>query len=108
VIVPQKPEIVFYEKHPLLGTLFNTAAGDSFRLFGEEVTLRLFPLFVADSTRPTYVWEVGGKGVEPEDSGRELTLRKTGTGTGKFLVGASLETPNSLYEHAENKTYIIF
>jgi len=108
VIAPQEPEILFYEKHPLLGTLFNVSLVNPFQLLEDEVTFRIFPLFVVDPTKTLYSWEVAGDAVTADNSGRELTLRKTGAGSGNFLIDTSLETPNSLYERASARARIIF
>lgn len=105
-ITPRAPEIVLYEKTPLLGTLFNRAITNSVTLFDEEITVGLFPLYITNPDRPAYSWEVDGSPVEPGETPRELTLRKTGPGSGRFTIKTSLETAGSLFERA-SKSFIL-
>lgn len=108
VITPTRPDVILYEQGPLLGTLFNKAATDEFVLDEEEVTFRLFPFFVVDPTAPNYVWSVAGSLVDPGSVSRELTLRKTAPGQGRYTIEASLETAGSLYEQAARSLQLIF
>ena len=108
IIVPQTPETLLYQKHPLLGVLFNRALSTGFLLPDEEVTLRLFPLFLSGVGNAVYSWKVNNDSVDTSDAPRELTLRKTGSGVGFARVSAMFEVENSLYERAEQNVEITF
>ena len=107
-IIPREPEIALYEKHPLLGTLFNRMIQDNFQSFDEELTLSLFPLFVVDPENSEYTWSVEGDIVDSGDTPRELTLRKTGSDRGTFSIRTSLETGRSIYERATRVISLTF
>lgn len=107
-IVPQRPEVLLYEETALLGTLFHRAVSGVLTLFDEEVTIQLFPLFVANPNQSTYSWEVNGGAIDSGETPREITLRKTGSDAGRVIVEADFRTPNSLFEQASERFILTF
>lgn len=108
VIAPQTPDIVLYQKHPLLGVLFNHELSTRIMLSDEEVTLRLFPLFTANIGDGVYTWRVNSTAADTRDAPRELTLRKTGSGVGRANIQVAFEVEDSLYERAERALTLTF
>lgn len=108
-IRPRRPEIVIYERPPLLGMRFDRAIADTVELFGDEMTFVAFPLFVNSLSEPEYVWKVDGAPVEETGrTEREVTLRKSGEGGGRFSIEFSLENAAALFERAASGFLLTF
>lgn len=108
-IEPVQPEILFYERAPLLGYLFNRAVVDSYALNEEEVTFGAFPLYVGDLDSPRYGWSLNGTSVdETSQGGREVTFRRSGAGSGVFTVAFNLENSRALFERARSNFLLSF
>jgi hypothetical protein len=93
------PEIVFYEKHPLEGILYEHALSDTATLEGEEITLRAEPYFFSlddmAEEQLEYVWRVNDKTVLPVGQKvNEITLRREGGETGTANVSLYIENNN--------------
>ena len=84
-----QPKIVFYEKHPLRGVLYERAIGDRFALEKEEVVLRAEPYFFPEGAVASGVldfsWVVNDQRVFSEKQ-TELALRKEGEAGGTSSV----------------------
>jgi len=108
-IRPTRPEIVMYERPPLLGIRFDRAITNEVALSGNEITFVAFPLFVNSLSEPEYTWEVNGAVVsETGRGGREVTLRKSGEGSGRFSIEFSLENTAALFERAASNFLLTF
>lgn len=108
-IRPQRPEIVIYERPPLLGMRFDRAIADTATLDGNEMTFVAFPLFVNALAGPEYTWEVNGALVtETGRTDREVTLRRSGEGSGRFSIEFSLKNANALFERAASNFLLTF
>lgn len=93
VFVPlARPLILFYEKHPLLGILYNKPLKGDFSLGKKEISLSAEPYFFSneDSEYATlrYNWAVNGSTVQ--SYGRTLTLRNETGEKGDSLVSLSM------------------
>ena len=79
LIEPHKPQIVFYIKDPLLGTIYEKAVGENFLLTQDEFILRAEPYFFPKKSfnrkELEFVWSVNNQNTEPQKD-NELTLRK--------------------------------
>ncbi|MEK7613330.1 MAG: hypothetical protein AAB439_00425 [Patescibacteria group bacterium] len=105
-IKPVRPDIVVYEKAPLLGIRFDQVITDSFLLSEGEATFVAFPLFVSSLNTPLYRWmvdnkEVAGTGAQK----RNITLRPVDEGGGTFLINFLLENDLKIFERAETNFY---
>lgn len=108
-IEPAQPEVIFYENAPLLGMRFDRAVTASYTLEGEEITFRAYPLHTKRSEGYDYQWTLNGEAVESEGAdSRQLTLRKTGEGTGRFNVGFSFERVGELFGRGEGAFFLRF
>ncbi len=108
-IEPVSPEILFYERSPLIGYRFNRAIENSYALGGEEVTVGAFPLYVGDADTPTYRWTLDGRTIEEtSQNGREVTFRRSGSGSGAFGVTLTLENAAALFERARSNFLLTF
>lgn len=108
-IEPVQPEILFYERAPLLGYTFNRAVVDSYALTEEEVTFGAFPFYVGNLDAPRYGWSLNGASVdETSEGGREVTFRRSGAGSGAFTVAFTLENSRALFERARKNFLLSF
>lgn len=108
-IKPVQPEVLVYEKAPLLGYRFDRAIQEIFQLAGDEVTLVAFPLYINNLQDPSYVWSINSDAItDTEEGGREVTFRKTGEGAGVFNVSFALENTRALFERAKRQFLLRF
>lgn len=74
------PQVVFYEKHPLLGVRYERALPAEFTLSAEEVTVRSEPYFFAledvGRNRLNFSWSLNDSPAESSANINEIVLRK--------------------------------
>ncbi|MCI5108675.1 MAG: hypothetical protein MRY49_02405 [Candidatus Pacebacteria bacterium] len=88
------PEVLLYEKDPLLGVLYNKTLPDLFSLEKEEITISATPYFFR-SNNLEYVWEVDGEKLEDNISDRDVIFRRDIEGDGSSSISilvSSIET----------------
>jgi hypothetical protein len=107
-IEPATPSIVVYEVAPLLGIRFDRAMQGSFALM-DEASFEAFPLYIGEGD-PTAVtsWTVNGTKQEAGDKPREITLRKTGEGAGRYAIGFSYASAVRIFEQAAKSFTLTF
>ncbi|MEK7569074.1 MAG: hypothetical protein AAB497_03095 [Patescibacteria group bacterium] len=93
VSVPlSRPFILFYEKHPLLGVLYNKPLSDKFTLDKQEFSISAEPFFFSNEESEystiRYNWAVNGNTVQ--SSGRTLTFRNDTGAKGESAVSLSM------------------
>lgn len=109
VIDPVDPSVVIYEIAPLIGTRFDRAIEGDFRL-SDEATFEAFPLYVslASAKDPTATggWTVNGA---PSDSTtREITVRKTGNGSGQYSLGFFFKSAVDMFSNGDSTFTVSF
>lgn len=90
-VVTGEPQILFYQKHPLEGVLYNKALRGIISLTDEEITLRAEPYFFSKDSLKSgdldFLWSLNGKPFNSGDTQNEATLRQTGeTGTAQVRL----------------------
>lgn len=86
------PFILFYDKNPLLGVLYNHPLGTTLNLTKKEFSINAEPYFfsnekgVAPSLK--YTWSVNGK--EVQNDGRNITLRNESSAKGSSQVSLAM------------------
>lgn len=89
-IDPQTPKIMFYENHPLFGTLFNVALENTFTMKNTEVSIVGSPYFFSD-TDPfnllQFDWTVNREPASASTNKNVITLRNDSGATGTSLLG---------------------
>jgi len=107
------PHILFYEKDPLLGILYNKPFDNQADLTKKELSLSAEPYFFSNqplegATTPTlkYAWSVNGK--EVKNYGRIITLRNdTGT-SGSSLVSLSVRGVTQTFQTSKKDLKVNF
>lgn len=108
-ITPTRPDVLVYEKAPLLGLRIDKLAERSLSLSEDEITLVGFPLYINRLEIPEYEWTVGGNRTENTgNTVRELTLRKEGEGGGQTRVSFGFKNPSTLFEQALSNFLVNF
>lgn len=78
-IIPEEPRVVFYERHPLLGVLYNNALPGTINLKAEETTVRAEPLYFSLNDlrggRVAFLWSLNGRSVSSGEREGEITIR---------------------------------
>ncbi len=110
-IEPVRPEILLYEKDPLLGILFNRAITGDFLLSQNEVHFEAFPFFFSSYSnqdpRITYQWRMNNKMIENEEGSHAITLRNENQeGTAYISLQASHQ--ENLFQTAQKTVLINF
>ncbi len=67
-----KPEIIFYEENPLMGTIFNNALKENFNLFAEAINIIAEPFYFSDINQLDYDWEMNNKNIAPQEDNPQI------------------------------------
>ena len=76
VIKSYDPKIIFYEKNPLLGTIYENAITNTFSLKDEEITITAFPFFFSIKDGLKYNWVMNNKKLVDLEKEKTITLRQ--------------------------------
>ena len=102
-ISARRPEIIFYEKDPLLGILDNNAIGEIYNQSQEELSLVARPFFFSKQNLESqikYDWKMNGKTID--NSSAEITLRKERGKTGISLISLKIQNLEKIMQFTEN------
>jgi hypothetical protein len=88
-ISPIDPIMRIYQNDPLLGPLYNQALGTNVSITDSERTFRAVPYFFSEI--PTLGWQVNSV---TSQSGQDITVRPTGSGTGSALLAVAAQAAN--------------
>lgn len=107
------PEILFYEKKPAIGTLFNRAKNDGISLVNEETSIVGVPFFYSTKTKAGVLdgtlslsWEINGSTV-PSEKPDTITVRKQEGESGYSILNFSVKGPY-LYQKGASSVRISF
>lgn len=108
-----EPEIVFYEKKPAIGTLFNKSKNDGLSLTEQETSIVGVPFFYSTKTKLGVLdgtlslsWEINDFGV-PSEKPDTITVRKQEGDTGYSILNFSVRGPY-LYQKGDSSLKISF
>lgn len=103
-ISPQESFAVVYERLPLSGINFRTAAGGTVPFLENEIVFRAYPLFVRNPDVLTYEWDINGTPFINAEAPRYLTLRKEGArDEGLYTVGVNFINTASIFEKGSGR-----
>lgn len=94
------PKIIFYEKSPTEGVLYNKALVDESGFSGEEMTIVAEPYFLAlkgNESNFTYNWKINGKEIETPSKKMQLTVRPTDRG-GYATINLTLDNISTFFQ----------
>ena len=94
------PKIIFYEKSPTEGVLYNKAVVDESGFSGEEMTIVAEPYFLAlkgNESNFTYNWKINGKEIETPSKKMQLTVRPTDRG-GYATINLTLDNISTFFQ----------
>lgn len=107
-IAPADPEILVYEKTPLMGVLFNRAIANSFELTEEETTFVAFPLYSSPLNALDLSWKINGEPSEVGATPQELVLRREGQGGGRYNIAIQAKNTSRLFERFSKNFLLTF
>ncbi len=111
IYLPQtRPLIVFYEKDPLLGVLYNKPFGEETMLSKKELSLDAAPYFFSNERGEMqtikYAWSINGKSAQ--NYGRTITLRNDAGVKGESLVSLAMRGATQTFQSANKSLRIKF
>jgi len=111
--VPIADPLVFvYENSPLLGPLFNKAAGNSYSFTEQETDLTAYPFYMSLSNRNdkhiVYSWEVGGEKVTLGDDRSSITLNNAGGSSGAVNISVEVNNLRDIFQRASSAFSVAF
>lgn len=106
----EKPRLLFYEKNPSVGVLYNTLLNKGFPLSKGEMTLHVAPFFFSTEKgvtgkQMTYLWTINGQSISAPTPANELTVRGS-TQAGLAKVNLSLTNTLTLFQEAQQNLSI--
>ena len=105
-----EPEIVFYEKDPLFGVLFNKSVENSFNLKNDEIILKASPFFFSKedflNNNLKYKWSLNNKKISTNDD--IIVLRKEEDSKGKSYISLNINNIKKIMQEAYQKISINF
>ncbi len=95
-----QPQILFYEKNPLLGIQFQNALADGFKVQFSDKTIVAIPYFISPKN-PTaqelsYEWSINGASIPVPATKNVLTIRR-GTQSGTALIKLHITNIRKLF-----------
>lgn len=104
------PFILFYDKHPLLGVLYNQPLGTLTNLTNKEISLSAEPYFFSnergESQSIKYNWSVNGE--TAQNYGRTITLRNDAGTKGSSVVSLSMRGAKQSFQTASRSVVVSF
>ena len=111
----ESPQVLFYDKDPLRGTLYDTALPSGISLSSSEITVQAVPYYFSNTSFAngslSYAWTLNDNDATGPDAARGLlTLRQTGSGTGGAVLGVSIQNNDTdkIVQEAQTALQIIF
>lgn len=95
-----RPEIVFYEKSPTEGILYNNSLKNNTVVIGDEMTIVAVPYFLAvkgNEGKFSYKWKINDEDIATPSKKTELTIRPASRG-GYATIGLSLENLSTFFQ----------
>ncbi len=113
LVSPEEPEMMFYEKNPLYGTLFNTELGaNDFQMTDSEVTVGAYPYYASAVLKsdPTlkYSWSINGNPIAQAENQNYATFRNSTNQKGSSVIEAILENSARILQGATGSVKINF
>jgi len=100
--------LIFYEKSPTEGILYNNALTNGFTMTEDEMTIVAEPYFMTtndDSDSFSYTWKINGDSIDTPTKENELTIRPTSHG-GYATIGLTIENLSELFQKISNNLRI--
>ena len=102
----KSPEIIFYKKDPLLGTLYNTAIKNEHTLDSEELKIIAEPFFFSPQDEINYKWTMNSQAMDIYNS--EITLRRPEDQIGSTQISLKIQNMDSILQFTDNDFLIKF
>ncbi|MDB5224695.1 MAG: seg [Candidatus Adlerbacteria bacterium] len=116
VVIPATdPTVIFYDRDPLRGEIFDAALPSAIHLIGNELTVQAEPFYFSNTSKKNgtlqYSWTINGSDTTgPDAQSGILTLRQSGSGTGSAIIGISIQNLNTsqLVQSAQTALTVLF
>ena len=105
-----QPFILFYEKDPLLGVLYNNPIQMNYTLSKKQITVVAEPYFFSNDESDTqtlsYTWSMNGQ--TTQNYGRSITLRNDTGAQGDSLISLSMSNIEKSFQEASQSLHVYF
>ena len=105
-----QPFILFYEKDPLLGVLYNNPIQMNYTLSKKQITIVAEPYFFSNDQSDTqtlsYTWSMNGQ--TSQNYGRSITLRNDTGAQGDSIISLSMSNIEKTFQEASQSLHIYF
>jgi len=107
------PKIIFYQKHPLEGILYNNALADGFAMDEREATIVAEPYFFSSKNKDvsllSYIWKLNNKEVDDTESEykNEIVLRADDRG-GMSKISLNIKNVSKILQFVSNSFNVSF
>jgi len=104
-----EPEIIFYEKNPIYGTIFERAISDKANLNGVEIEISGAPYFfdISNTQNINFRWSADGNevsnGVE-----KSIVLRRTDGNPGNIEIGLEIENFDKILQYTKSNFSLFY
>lgn len=109
------PIVLFYQRDPLRGPIYENALPSRLALIAKEITVQAEPFFFSAKSRQSglapFSWTLNDTETSGPDSARGIiTLRQSGNGAGSATLGLTVQNnnPDQFVQAAEGSLYIEF
>jgi len=112
VATPVDPQIVFYQRDPLYGILFQRAVSSSLSLSGSELDVLAEPFYFANEDVSAgnlqYTWSVGGEQVSSDLTKNERVFRPQSGASGTSNISLSVGNTSKILQMADSSFNLSF
>ncbi len=109
-ISPVDPELVFYEKNPFYGYIFEKSLGKSVTMKGDEIEVWTAPYNLSNENprNLAYEWRLNGSVAKELYNSRSAVFRRPEEGSGNSIISLKIENLNRILQYVENTLMIKF
>lgn len=106
------PEIFFYKKDLTLGTLWENAIGDGFKVGGSGETVVVEPYFFSpqdiSASELTFDWSINGDRIQTPNPKNELSVKGESGQSGSATIGVIINNINTLFQSITKQISVEF
>lgn len=105
---PKDPKILFYEKNPVYGTMFNKAIKGNYFLDRQEVEFEVLPFSFSKFSYLNYDWKMNGKEITRPENQKYMIFRNENNESGNASVGIEITSQEKITQAAKEAFRIFF
>jgi len=106
----RQPEILFYEEHPLEGTLYQKSIPQNFDIQKQDIVIRAEPYFFPkdDVETLSFGWDTGGEKITPLSRKNIIGLTTLLNSEGESVISLFIENTQKLFQEVASEFKLSF